>query len=76
MKAIPFRMVFIMRDTMVTELPIGFAMALAIDEPAMKYFESLSPAKKESIIRQTHGVKSRQEIQQLVASIAAGDETC
>ena len=57
---------------MATELPIGFAMALAMNEPAMKKFESLSPAEKESIVQQTHGVTSRQEMQQFVTSIAAG----
>ena len=57
---------------MASELPIGFAIALAMNEPAMKKFESLSPAEKESIIQQTHTVKSRQEMQKLVMSIAAG----
>ena len=57
---------------MIPELPIGLAMALAMNESAMKNFESLSPAAKESIVQQTHDVKSRQEMQQLVASIAAG----
>ena len=57
---------------MATELPVGFAMALAMNEPAMRKFESLSPAEKESIVQQTHGVKSRQEMQQIVTSIAAG----
>ena len=57
---------------MATELPIGFAMALAMNEPAMKKFESLSPAEKESIVQQTHGIKSRHEMQHLVMSIAAG----
>lgn len=56
------------------ELPVGFAMALAMDEPAMKKFESLSSAEKESIVRQTHSVKSRQEMQQLVASMITGDK--
>ena len=59
---------------MATELPIGFAMALAMNEPAMKKFESLSPAEKESIVQQTRVVKSRQEMQQFVASITAGGE--
>ena len=57
---------------MATELPIGFAMALAMNETAMKKFESLSPAEKESIVQQTHNVKSRHEMQHLVMSIAAG----
>ena len=57
---------------MATELPIGFAMALAMNEPAMKKFESLSPAEKESIVQQTYSVKSRHEMQHLVMSITAG----
>ena len=56
---------------MATELPIGFAMALAMNEPAMKKFESLSPAEKESIVRQTHDIRSRHEMQKLVMRIAA-----
>ena len=57
---------------MATELPISFAVALAMNEPATKKFESLSPDEKESIVQQTYGIKSRQEMQQLVMSIAAG----
>ena len=57
---------------MAAELPIGLAMALAMNEPAMKKFESLSPAEKESIVQQTHSIKSRHEMQKLVMSIAAG----
>ena len=57
---------------MATELPVGFAMALAMNELAMKKFESLSPAEKESIVQQTHNVKSRHEMQHLVMSIASG----
>ena len=57
---------------MATELPIGFAIALAMNEPAMKKFESLSPAEKESIVQQAHNVRSRQEVQKIVMSIAAG----
>ena len=59
---------------MMTELPTGFAMALAMNESAMRKFEFLPPAEKESIVQQTHSVKSRQEMQQLVASIAEGGE--
>ena len=57
---------------MATELPVGFAMALAMNEPAMKKFESLSTAEKESIVQQTHSVKSRNEMQKIVMSIVAG----
>ena len=57
---------------MATDLPVGFAMALAMNESAMKKFESLSPAEKEYIVQKTHNVKSRNEMQHLVMSIAAG----
>ena len=56
---------------MAPELPVGFALALAMKESAMKKFESLSPAEKESIVQQTHSVKSRNEMQKIVMSIAA-----
>lgn len=54
-----------------SELPIGFAMALAMNELAMKKFESLSPSEKESIVQQTHDVRSRQEMQRLVAGLVS-----
>ena len=57
---------------MATELPVGFAMALAMNELAIKKFESLSPNEKESIVQHTHNVKSRNEMQKIVMSIAAG----
>ena len=60
---------------MATELPVGFAMALAMNEPAMKTFESLSPAEKESIVQQTHKIKSRHEMQHLVMRMAAENLT-
>ena len=48
------------------ELPLGFGMALAQNEAAMQKFESLSDAEKHNIIRQTHRVTSKREMQQLV----------
>jgi hypothetical protein len=51
------------------ELPLGFGMALAQNEPAMRRFETLSEAEKQSIIQQTHSVTSKREMQQLVDSL-------
>lgn len=51
------------------KLPLGFGMALAQNEPAMKAFESLSETGKQSIIQQTHSVNSKKEMQRLVASL-------
>lgn len=53
-----------------SELPTGFAMALAMNEAAMKNFESLSPEEKSALVRQTHSVKSRDEMRQFVDQLA------
>lgn len=52
------------------DLPLGFGMALAQNEPAMKKFESMTEAEKAAILQQTHSVRSKQEMQQLVSSLA------
>ena len=58
-----------------SELPLGFAMALAMNEPAMKNFESLSPEEKAVLVRRIHGVKSRDEMRRFVDQLAQPQET-
>lgn len=53
------------------ELPLGFGMALAQNEAAMKKFESMTDSEKQAILQQTHNVRSKREMQQLVASLDA-----
>lgn len=53
------------------ELPLGFGMALAQNEAAMKAFESITESKKQAILQQTHNIKSKREMQQLIASLDA-----
>lgn len=55
-----------------TDLPLGFGMALAQNEVAMKQFESLSEAQKADIINKSHNVNSKQEMQSLVNSLSDG----
>ena len=55
------------------ELPMGFGMALAQNEAAMKQFESLSEAQKQAVIQRTHSINSKQEMRQLVASLCNPD---
>ena len=57
-----------------TELPLGFGMALAQNETAMKKFESLTETEKQSVLEQAHHVNSKREMQRLVAGIAAYPE--
>lgn len=45
------------------ELPLGFGMALAQNEAAMKKFESMTESEKQAILQQTHNIKSKREMQ-------------
>ena len=51
------------------ELPLGFGMALAQNEAAMKRFESLSEPEKHAVLARTHSVTSKRQMQQLVDSL-------
>lgn len=48
------------------DLPLGFVMALAQNENAVKQFEQLDESAKSKLIEQTHNVKSKKEMQNLV----------
>ena len=54
------------------DLPLGFGMALAQNEPAMKKFESLSESEKAAFVEKTHSVNSKSEMQALVDSLTHG----
>lgn len=51
------------------ELPLGFGMALAQNEKAMRAFEAMTDAQKQAVIQRTHSVSSRREMRQLVAEL-------
>ena len=51
------------------ELPLGFGMALAQNEAAMKRFESLTEAEKQAVLQRTHSVTSKAEMRRLVAEL-------
>ena len=51
------------------EMPIGFAMALAMNPDAMQMFSALSEAQKQKIIAGTHTVKSKEEMHRYVNSL-------
>lgn len=57
------------------ELPLGFGMALAQNEAAMRRFESLSELEKQAVVQQTHNVSSKKEMQQLVSSLCNQETT-
>ena len=51
------------------EMPIGFAMALAMNPDAMQMFSALNEAQKQKIIAGTHTVKSKEEMHRHVNSL-------
>lgn len=51
------------------EIPVGFAMALAMNPDAMQKFAMLSEDQKRVIIEGTHSVKSRDEMHRYVDSL-------
>ena len=54
------------------EMPVGFAMALAMNPEAMQKFGTLSEEQKQQIIAGTHAVKSRDGMRHYVDSLVNG----
>lgn len=55
-----------------SQLPVGFAMALARNEPALLRYSALSPSQKSAILAQAHAAHSQEEMDQLVESLRNG----
>ncbi len=54
------------------KVPIGFGMALAVNEPAMNAYSAMTEEQKQAILNKAHNVRSEQEMHDLVASLANG----
>jgi len=54
------------------ELPLGFGMALAQNEAAMRQFESLNETEKQAILNQVQNVRSKAEMRRLVSGLSDG----
>lgn len=52
------------------KVPIGFGMALAMNEPAMNAYSAMSEEQKQEILNRAHNARSEQEMHDLVASLA------
>ena len=52
------------------KVPIGFGMALAVNEPAMNAYAKMTEAQKQAILNKAHNVRSEQEMHDLVNSLA------
>lgn len=57
-------------DATLGQLPMGFGMALAMNEPAMRGYAGLTEAQKEEIIMRCKDVKTKEQMQQIVDSLA------
>lgn len=50
-------------------VPIGFGLALAMNQPAMEAYSKMTEAQKQAILTQAHQARSKQEMQSIVAGI-------
>ena len=54
------------------KVPIGFGMALAMNEPALNAYSAMTEDQKQAILNKAHNARSEQEMHNLVASLANG----
>lgn len=54
------------------KVPIGFGMALAVNEPAMNAYAAMTEEQKQAILNKAHNVRSEEEMYALVATLANG----
>ena len=52
------------------KVPIGFGMALAVNEPAMNAYAAMTEDQKQAILNKAHNVRPEKEMHDLVASLA------
>lgn len=52
-----------------TDLPLGFGMALAMNEPALEGYAGLTEAQKEELILRCRDVKTKEQMQRIVDSL-------
>ncbi len=52
------------------KIPMGFGMALARNFNAMNVYSAMSDAEKETVLESARNVRSEQEMQQLINSLA------
>ena len=52
------------------KVPIGFGMALAVNEPAMNAYSKMTESQKQTILNKAHNVRSEREMHDLVNSLA------
>lgn len=51
------------------KVPIGFGMALAMNQSAMNAYAAMTEDQKQAILNKAHNARSEQEMRQIVNSI-------
>ena len=51
------------------KVPIGFGMALAMNQPAMSAYAAMTEQQKQAVLNKAHNARSEKEMQQIVSSI-------
>ena len=54
------------------QVPVGFGMALAMNQSAMNVYAVMSEHQKQAILNRAHNARSKQEMHQIVDSLAEG----
>ena len=57
------------------KVPIGFGMALAMNQPAMNAYAAMTEEQKQAVLNKAHNARSEKEMHQIVNSIAANQLT-
>ena len=50
-------------------VPLGFGLALAMNQNAFNNYSKLTEAEKEKILAESHNVKSKEEMQEIINSL-------
>lgn len=56
------------------QLPLGFGMALAMNEAAMNGYAGLTEAQKEEVILRCKDARTKEQMQEIVDSLAPGTD--
>lgn len=51
------------------QLPIGFAMALAMNAPAMEAFAAMPEPRKQELLRRAYNARSKVQMREIVSGI-------
>ena len=52
-----------------TEVPMGFGMALAMNEPALNAYAAMTEQQKQAVLTKAHNARSREEMHRIVESL-------